>query len=209
MVNSRRLTSMKETPVIKIETRTGTSKGSTKSLRRNGYVPGIIIHKGMESIPVSVKRDEFRKCLNKFGRNSVIKLQNTDDTEYTVIVKELQTAPMVNEYVHVDFQQVSLSEKIKTDVSIRFIGLDILDSKRLLLNRQMDTIPLEGLPQNVPDELDIDVTNLKAGDHFRISDIKLPEGINFDIAPDQIVVSVSESKVHEAVEEEAAAVEAK
>lgn len=192
---------MKETTIMKFETRTNRSKGANNLLRRNGYLPGNIYGKGLDSIPVAVKKDEFRKSLNKFGRNSVFKLEGTDEKSYTVMVREIQIAPVLNEYSHVDFEQVSLSEEVKTDVSIKIIGIDLLESKRLLLNRHMDMISVVGLPQNVPDTIEIDVANLLAGDNIQISDIKFPEGITSEIAPEQVVLSISEFKAIEEVEE--------
>lgn len=193
---------MSKTGILKIETRSKISKGATKLLRRNGYLPGSISGKGNDSIAVATKKVEFQKSLKKYGRNSVFQLEDKDGSTYTVMVKEIQTTPLTNEYSHVDFQQVSLLDTIKTDVSIKLIGIDILESRRLLLNRQLDIITVAGLPQDVPDFIELNVSNLEAGDELKVSDISFPEGITTESDPNSVLISISESKIQEAVEEE-------
>jgi len=182
---------MQETPVMKAEIRQEVTKGNKKKLRENGFIPGIISGKGMESIPVAVKKDDFRKCLNTYGRNAIIKLNNSDGKSYNVMVKEFQTSPLIYEIIHIDFQKVSLSEEIKAQVS-----------KRMVLNRQLDTILVSGLPQDIPDDIEIDVSNLSSGSSIKISDISLPKGLTISGGTDQLLLSVSDGKIRETITEE-------
>lgn len=188
---------MKEMGIINIDKRNETSTNANRRLRGTGFVPGNIYGKGMDSVPVSVKKDEFRRALTSFGRNSVFKLNVSDDKTYTVIVKEIQTTPILNEYSHVDFQQISLTEEIKTEVAIKIIGQELIESKKLLLMRQIDIIPVIGLPQSVPDTIEIDVSNLNMGDNITIKDLKLPEGITTELDQEQVVLSVNAPRVQE------------
>lgn len=188
--------------VLNIETRTNTSKGANKLLRQRGYLPSNIFGKGTESVAITVKKDELIRALKVNGRNAVFKLVTAENVEYTAMVKEIQIKPLVNEVAHVDFQQVSLSEKVKMDIAIRLEGTDFLESKRLLVNRHIDLIPVSGLPQAIPDELVIDVANLKSGDSILFKDIKLPSGVTSDLEAELIVLSVSGSRVQEVVESE-------
>ncbi len=193
---------MKETAILKIVIRTGTTKGANNLLRRKGYLPCNIYGKGIQPISIAVRKDEFKKCINKSGRNSVYKLESQDQKSYTVMIKEIQISPIYHEYYHVDFQQVILSEEIKTDVLIKITGTELLDSKRLFINRQMDSILVSGLPQNIPEAIEIDASNLKAGEVVKIGDLKLPDGIHVELTPEHIVLSASESKVQEETPEE-------
>lgn len=195
---------MKEMGTINIERRSETSTNSNRRLRESGFVPGNISGKGMESIPVSIKKDEFRRALISYGRNSVFKLDVPGDENYTVIVKEIQNKPIINDYLHVDFQKISLTEEIKTEVAVRFIGQEMIEAKRLLLMRQLDMIPVIGLPQSIPDEIEIDVSNLNVGETVTIGDIKFPEGIVPELDVDQVIASVNASRVQEAEVEEGA-----
>ena len=193
---------MQETPVMKAEIRQEVTKGNKKKLRENGFIPGIISGKGMESIPVAVKKDDFRKCLNTYGRNAIIKLNNSDGKSYNVMVKEFQTSPLIYEIIHIDFQKVSLSEEIKAQVSIKIVGQELIEAKRMVLNRQLDTILVSGLPQDIPDDIEIDVSNLSSGSSIKISDISLPKGLTISGGTDQLLLSVSDGKIRETITEE-------
>ena len=117
---------MKEIGIIKIEKRLDANSRKSKKLRDAGFLPGNICGKGMGSVPVTMKKDELKKVLLKFGRNAVFKLDMDGKETYTIIVKEIQYHPVSRELLHVDFQQVSLSEEIKSDVSIKIIGKELL-----------------------------------------------------------------------------------
>lgn len=188
---------MQKTEIMNIETRTITSKGANKLLRKNGYLPGNIFGKGVESIAISVKKDEFRASLKQHGRNAVFKLVTPKNESFTVMTKEIHIAPIINEISHIDFQLVSLSEEIKQDVSIKLKGTEFLESKRLLLNSLVDSVPVIGLPHDIPHEIELDVSNMKAGESILFRDIKLPEGITSDIDPEQRIVSVKGSRLQE------------
>ncbi|MEN6316692.1 MAG: 50S ribosomal protein L25 [Clostridiaceae bacterium] len=188
---------MKEMGVIKGEKRADTNSSANRRLRKSGYLPASIFGKGIESASVVVKKDEFVKVLSKFGRNSVFKLDISGDTAHTVIVKEIQSDPIGKGYLHIGFQQISLSEEIKTDVSIRILGSELIEAKRLVVIHQMSMISVKGLPQNIPDVIEINVSNLQAGENINVGSIKFPEGIVSENDPKQVVVSVSEPKRQE------------
>lgn len=188
---------MQETPVMKVETRNEVTKGNKKKLRENGFIPGIISGRGMESIPVAVKGDDFRRCLKTYGRNAVIKLNSSDGKEYNVMVKEFQTSPLIYDIIHIDFQKVSLSEEIKAQVPFKIVGQELLEAKRLVLNRQLDSIWVTGLPQDIPDDIEINVSNLNSGSAIKLSDITLPKGLTIIGETDQLLLSVSEGRIRE------------
>ena len=192
---------MKEMGVIKVEKRTDTKSSANRRLRKTGYLPASIFGNGIETVSIVVKKDEFVKVLSRFGRNSVLKLDISGEKACTVIVKEIQNDPVSGGFLHVGFHQISLSEEIKTDVSIKFLGTEAIEAKRLVLMQQISTIPVKGLPQNIPDVIEIDVSNLQAGENVNIGDIKFPEGIVSENDPKQVVVSVNEPKRQEADDE--------
>ncbi len=199
---------MAQAAKLNVEVRKEVSKKENKRLQNNGYILGIINQKGMDSVPVAVKKDEFRKVLKENGRNAILELQASDNNSYSVMVKTIELSPMLFEYYHIDFQKVSLTEVIKVDVALRFIGTDSLKPKRLILNRQTDSIVLVGLPQNIPDSIEVDVTGKEDGDSIYVSDLTFGEGLTTDVDPTQLIASISEAKVveEETVEDEEEAV---
>lgn len=196
---------MENTGVLNANLRTSTRKGDNNQLKRDGYLIGNIVGKGLESIAISVRKDEFTKFMKKTGRNSVFNIAIADGKSYTVMIKDINYESMKNQIIHLDFQVVSLTEKIKQEVSIKFTGMEMLEAKGLLINSSVDSVIVEGFPQDVPDEIVIDIAHLNAGEGIQFSDIKLPEGITSNFDPDQKVVTVVNSKMPEeeaAVDEE-------
>src|SRR5690554_5862715 len=191
---------MSEYATLEVEVRKNITKAENKKYLNNGYIIGVINQKGLASIPIGVKRDAFRKVLKDYGRNAIVKLKDSDKNNYDVMVKSIELSPLKYEYYHVDFQKISLDEEIKVDVALKFLGGDLLESKRLILNRQMDTILVSGLPQNIPEAIEVDVSNKESGDNIFVSDLELGKGITAEVDSTLLVASITESKVE--VEEE-------
>jgi len=185
---------MNKTAELKVLTRI-TDKKDRNRLRNEGYLLANVSSKGSESISIAVKSDDFRKTLNKYGRNSVFKLDTSDDESITAMVKDIQIGAYGLEYTHVDFQRVSLTEELKAEVVIKIIGIELLEAKRLILNRQVDMLIVNGLPQAIPDAIEVDVSNLEDGDSISVSDLKIPEGIRLEHEDDLVILSVNEPKL--------------
>ncbi|CRZ34179.1 large subunit ribosomal protein L25 [Herbinix hemicellulosilytica] len=188
---------MSETAALKFEVRKELTKGEKRRYRKNGYIIGVINRKGEESIPIAVKMDEFRRIIKQNGRNAILKLYDSDNNSYDVIVKTIDTANLNYEYLHVDFQKVSLNEEIKVDVALKFIGTDLLTSKRLVLNRFMDTIPVSALPQDIPDFIEVDVADKNDGDIIYVKDLVLAKGLTVEEDSERMVASISVAKAEE------------
>ncbi|MBE5965791.1 MAG: 50S ribosomal protein L25 [Lachnospiraceae bacterium] len=185
---------MAETAKLDINIRPDVSKVERKRLRREGYLLGNISRKGMDSVAIAVKLEEFHRALKNYGRNAVFTLSGDDNTNYNVMVKDVVVTPPAYDFIHVDFHEVSLTETVKADVAIRFVGAEFVEAKRLIINRLMDVIPVKGLPQDIPDDITIEVTKMELGDSVSIADVKFPEGITPDIETDQMVLTINEAK---------------
>lgn len=196
------------TTELKIEIRKDVSKSGNKKLKKDGYLIGVINQKGMDSVPIALKMDEFRRTLKQNGRNAIFNLQDSDKNSYVVMVKTIDIAPMKYDYEHVDFQKVSLDIEIKVDVALRIVGAEFLQAKRLILNTQMDTILVSGLPQSIPDSIEVNVDGKNDGDSIFVSDLDLGEGVKTDVDPTQLVASVSEVKIVAEVTEDEDVLEA-
>lgn len=83
-------------------------KSERNKLINNGYILANINGRGMESIPIAVRRDDFRKAYKKHGRNCVIKLEGKEKNSYDVMIKDIQVDPKKYQYYHIDFQRVVL-----------------------------------------------------------------------------------------------------
>ncbi|HAQ41530.1 MAG TPA: 50S ribosomal protein L25 [Clostridiales bacterium] len=193
---------MSELGILNIERRKTVNTRASRKLRKNGYIPASVSCRGKESISVAVKADELRKSLNSHGRNALFRFSLDNDNSTIGMVKEIQLSPVKGEMLHVDLQQVSLNEEIKADLSIRFKGLEALEFKKLMALPQMDEVRVKGLPQDIPDEIVIDVSNIEGVENIALADVDLPKGIVPEISLDQCVVSIVEIKRQEVSDDE-------
>lgn len=196
---------METSGVLKVEYRELTGGNTAKQMRRSGYLPASICSKEIGSVDVKLKRDAFMKVLNKRGRSAVLKLEADDGKAFDVMLKDIQVAPIGREYLNVIFQQVSLSEETKVDVPLKFEGRDALDMKRLTMLQQIDFITVIGLPNDIPNSIDIDLSHLESGDKLFVKDLQFAEGLSTDIDPEHLVVSIVDprSQIKETDEEDA------
>ncbi len=185
---------MADFAVLNFNVREKVSKSENKVLMKNGYVLGNINNKGTESISIVLKRDEFRKTLKQYGRNAVLKLEGADNNSYHVMVKDIQTSLKDYDVHHVDFQQVQLTERVRADVALKYIGTEFLEPKRLILNRLMDSVPVTGLPQDIPEVIEFDVSKLEGGSNILIKDLAFQTDIKSELEDDQLLGSIIEAK---------------
>ncbi len=193
---------MNEMATIRAEIRSNANSRANNRLRKAGYLPGSIFGKKLEPVSIAVSRVELDRLLKSQGRNAVFKIVVVGDNEYTVIAKDIHTHPISNAILNIGFQRISLSEKIKADVAIKLVGTEVVESRRMVALPQIDIITVRGLPQDIPDAIEVDVSELGAGENITVGELKLPQGIEAENDPDQLIVSVNEPKRQE-VEEEA------
>jgi large subunit ribosomal protein L25 len=194
---------MSELVTLNVERRKVSNSRASKKLRRNGYIPASISCRGKESISVALKADELKKNLSSYGRNALFNLSLDKDNPIVGMVKEIQLSPIKREMMHVDLQQVLLDQEIKTNVSVKLKGLDVLEFNKLIALLQLDEIRVKGLPQDIPDEITVDVSKVDKVESINVADIKFPEGIVPEISPEQCVVSIVEAKMEEDIDENA------
>lgn len=183
-----------ERATLKVWRRDVVNSRSSRKLRKAGFVPASISIRGKDSISVKIKTDELMKNLRKYGRNHLFNLDIDGNETYTAIVKGMQYSSVSRELMDVSFQHVSLDEEIKVEVEIKVTGREAAESRRLLVVTQLDKIPVKGLPQNIPEYLEIDVAKLNADDKITVGDVRYPEGIVPDCDTEKIVLVITEAK---------------
>lgn len=185
--------------VVKAEKRNAVGGGHVKRLRQDGVVPAVVYGKEIESQPVQLSMSDLRDLVHKSGRGAFFTLK-LDGKEHAVIIKDIQYDVVNSSVLHVDLQKVSLTEKIQSDVSIRLIGRDKVETGRKVLVHQLDQITVKCLPQNTPSYFEADVSGLDVGDSLTVGEIEIPEDIELINDTAEVIASVSEVK--EIVEEE-------
>jgi len=193
---------MNEKVTIAIEKREKAADNKGKKLRTMGYVPGAINRKGLESVSVKIKNDELMKNVLKYGKNYLFTLDLEGQESYDVLIKEMQHSPIKRELLNVVFQQVSVTEKIKFNLNLKIVGKEALEFRKLHVVQQMEKILVSGLPQDIPDFIEIDVKDLNLDDKICVGDLKFPEGIETEFEADKIVLVINESRSDDTITEE-------
>ncbi|MDP2921331.1 MAG: 50S ribosomal protein L25 [Candidatus Omnitrophota bacterium] len=192
---------------LKANIREEKGKELNKRLRATGLVPGVVYRKGEATLSLKIDSKNLAKALHTdAGENVIIKLFVEGDKkkkERIVVIKELQKDPVKDLLVHVDLNEISLTETLKVKVPIVSKGEAVgVKQEGGVLQHVMWEVEVECLPTNIPDKIEADISNLKIGDTLSIKDIKPPEGVKILADLESIVFSVEHVK---AVEEAVAA----
>ena len=174
------------------------TKGANNQLRKKGFVPGVLYGKEIKSIPLSVSTKEMEKIIAKKGENLFAKLsldKGGSSEEYNVILKEVQRHPYKGTLVHLDFHQVSISEKINTIIPITLIGESKGVAMGGLIQQQLREINILCLPTDIPDVLEIDITNLKIGASITVADVQTSGTVEIVEEPSTVIASVLAPRV--------------
>lgn len=186
---------MKTTESIGVIGRDAMTKGEVKRLRKDGMVPASISIRGQDAVSISVRKDELLKILRRNGMNSVVQLEVNGQTSYTAMVREIQHAPLSREWLHITFQYVSMTEETTAAVPITVHGREAVSHAGLESSIQLDAVEVRGLPGDLPQTIEVDVSHMVAGDNMHARDLKLPEGITLVTEEDRLVFSVSHPRV--------------
>jgi len=184
-------------------------KELNKKLRDSGLVPACVYKKGEDTISLKIDRKNLSKALHtEAGENVIIKLHvegAKKKKERTVVLKEVQRDPIKDRLLHVDFQEISLTETLKVKVPIAGKGESIgVKQDGGVLQHVLWEAEIECLPTNIPEKIEIEISSLKIGDSIHVKDIQAPEGVKILDDPEGVVFSVEHpKKVEEVIAEPA------
>ncbi len=185
-----------------LRVRTGTNK--TREIRReDSMVPAIIYGNEEESKNIKLKLNELTKASeNELFYTQVLKIL-LEGNEEKVVLKELQREPVKGKFLHADFQRVSRKTKLKVVVPFRFNGEEECQGVKTdggVIAKTISEIEIACLAGDIPEAIEVDITNLMLNEAIRLSDITLPEGAEipgFDEENDQMIVSVNPPRAEE------------
>ncbi len=183
-------------------------KGKTKALRDKGFVPAVIYSEGKESLPLKLSHRQLVQLVHQHRiEGVVININIKDDKKQKsrpCIIREIQHDPVHGEIQHVDFNQISLTKKIKVNVPVVAKGEPVgVKLEGGSLEHLLWEVEIECLPTSIPKDIEIDVSNLKLGEAVHIKDIAVPPGAKILNDPGSIILSVA-APMKEEVAEEAA-----
>ncbi len=187
--------------------REGLGKGSCKHLRKEGQIPAVVYKEGKKSVSIQVDAKELRHALHTdAGENAIITMDvsgGEKDQKKTVMVKEIQLHPINDDFLHVDFKEISLRDKLKVKVPIIVKGEAIgVTDKEGVLSQDMWEIEVECLPTEIPENLEVQVEGLDMNDAIHVKDLTPPAGVTILDDPEHVVVAVKPPHAEEEPEEE-------
>lgn len=159
--------------VLQVSKRDAVGKKEVKRLRRLGRLPGVFYIHGEEPVPVSMEEKQLRDVLHV--ETNVVDLHFVDDdTKTKCVIREVQWDPVYDSPLHVDLMGIKLTEKISVSVPIHLIGTPVgVSQNGGVLQHILREIELEGLPLEIPEHIEVDVSGLDVGDAVRIEDLSL------------------------------------
>ncbi|HCR36042.1 hypothetical protein A2130_04365 [Candidatus Woesebacteria bacterium GWC2_33_12] len=168
-----------------------------KRLRKEGLIPANIFGKKIKSEAITVEAKEFREIFEKAGETQIIDLQGKP-----VLVSNLQIDPVTSDYIHVDFRQVDLTEKITAKVPIEVLGESPAEKQNIgTVVQQLSEIEVSALPTDLPEKIEIDATILTEVDQaIYVKDLKIDKKVTVKTDPESIVVKVEPPIKEEVVE---------
>lgn len=198
---------------INAEPRTGKGKSASRRLRRDGKLPGIIYGTDKEAMPIMLNHNELSHQLENEAFYSHILSVRIGGEEVKAVLKDLHRHPYKPSIMHVDFLRISETEKITMRVPLHFTNEALCIGVKQdggVISHIMTELEISCLPKDLPEYIEVDMTDIKLNEAVHLSDLRLPEGVEIYALThggdsSRAVASVHIQKV---VEEEVPVVEA-
>ena len=183
--------------LIEAQKRNKIDKASRSALRKDGKVPAIFYSKHHEPLPIQISERAIHPLVYT-SKTHLITLNVEGHEELDCIIKDVQFDPTTEKIVHIDLLGLKKGEKIQIEIPIQLLGTPVGIKEGGILQHTLHKVQIECLPVDIPEQLEIDVTNLKLGQAIHISDLNY-ENITLLNTAESIVASVTHPKVEKEV----------
>ena len=193
--------------VIEVEERTALGKNESRRLRRGGRIPGVLYGAGKPVFSVSVDPRDVEQILHsEAGDNTLLDLRlKGEESRRTAMIKDYQVDPVTGQVVHADFVRIALDAKLEVSVYVRTVGTSpgVKEQGGLLEILQRE-LKVECLPGDIPENVDVDISQLRIHDHIRVQDLVPTGNYRYMDPPETLVLNVVPPRLVEEPEAEAA-----
>lgn len=189
-----------EIHTVKAQTRHTAGKGSSRTLRREGRVPAILYGSDIENVSLSVSIYEVEHLFKKVSYSQALLnlvVENGQSFEKMAMIKEIQTDPVSRQYLHIDFYEVKMDQKITATVPVVLKGTakGIINGGIVQnIRRELEVVCF---PADIPKNIEIDISDLDIGDAIHVEDIKLVGDVEIPYDVNFAIVTVVSSKMIE------------
>ena len=190
--------------VLQAQKREATGKNKVNKLRNEELIPAVVYAKNQENVNVQFTARDFEKVLRQAGTSTIITL-DIDGEGKDVLIKDFQSHPYKNQFLHVDFQAIDQNETIRVTVPVVLVGRDDLKAEAGVLVQNLETVEVECLPKYIPQTADVDVTDLEIGENKTVADLDIFSNENIDVLEeeDAVICSLQEVSEEEIIDEDA------
>lgn len=203
---------------LSVRPRKRTGKSGAREVRKEGNIPAVLYGNGVEPTALVVEPEALRRALsNSAGRNTVLEIEIEGGEKRFSLLREIQKDPLGDRAIHIDFLAIDMEKPVRVSVPVNANGRSEGERKGGKLEKLMRAIEIECLPSDIPDSVEIDVSDLDIGDSVDVAGVELGEGVAPLRGGDEKVVQViaeraaaeeeEETEEEEAVEEAAEAAE--
>jgi large subunit ribosomal protein L25 len=173
------------------EARTLGGKSALRGLRREGKVPGVMYGRETESTPIALDSKAFDQFMKRHGATGIVELEVGGDRG-AAMIKEVQRHPVTGRVLHLDFQRISMQDRITSAVPVVLIGdTSAVTAEGGMISQQISELTVTCRADQLPEQIQIDVSGLTIGHALHVSDLNLPEGVETAQAADAVVVNAS------------------
>jgi large subunit ribosomal protein L25 len=175
---------------LEVEERERRGSAESRRLRARGMIPGVIYGVGSEPRAICVHERELRRVFTGAGGlNAILDVVFDGAKARPAVLKDYQQDPLRGKLTHVDLQEVRLDRPIQATVVIQLVGEAVGDKEGGALTQVSREVTVEALPMEIPESIDVDVTEMAIGDTLRLADVRAPEGVTFVDDLDETVIA--------------------
>ncbi|WP_053361261.1 50S ribosomal protein L25/general stress protein Ctc [Bacillus sp. FJAT-27251] len=174
--------------VLKANERGAAQNSNLRKLRAEGKIPAVVYGKNTDSKPVFVDSKDFIKTIREVGRNGIISL-DVNGSSTDVMLGDYQEDSIKREILHVDFRAVDMSSEVTANVRITLVGEAAGAKDGGVVQQPVHELPVTATPGNIPQAIEVDITNLQVGENLTVADIRT--GASYQINEDESLVLVS------------------
>lgn len=189
---------------IKAEKRGAFGKNASRRLRREGMMPAVLYGADRASVPLTLKKKDLFTILMSESRERTIFQISYDSELKDVMIKELQRNPVTDEILHADFIQIAMDRAIRVSIPVipvgEAVGVKTEGGFVDLITREVE---IECLPKNIPERMEVDISNLHLRQSLKVGDLTAPEGVKLISHADTLLVIIEAPSKEEEVAVEA------
>ncbi len=188
---------------IKANKREIFGKNAARRLRREGMIPAVIYGSREASVSLDLKKQEIFNILRaETGENTIFQIL-FDSEMKNAMIKELQRDPVTDEILHADFIQITMDKTVRISVPVLTVGEAVgVKTEGGFVDLMTREVELECLPKDIPENIEVDISDLHLHQSLKVEDIAPIEGVEILSAPDAIVVLVEAPSKEEEIEVE-------